>query len=741
MNSVFPVSTIPTRWVFRFLLAVILGLFTQEPLTAQPTAARSGLSFAIPSPLTSDTVGRIKKAVEDARSRGADRPSVIVFDFNPDEKPATGSEFGENYTLANYIASLHDLTTVAYVHGKVTGHSVLPVVACKEIVAGDKAQLGEIVTPPVQLTATEQAAYEEIVGKNRPAHFAVIRKMFDPRVQLRRGQKGRADFYLNLAERDTAQKQGVQVTNTDELAAAPDGRIGLFSTAPLRELGLVNARADNREQLAELYGLNAATLRDDWLAGREPVAYRYILRGRVDVGLKESVLRMLDRVVREKGNILFLQLECRGGDFVAALDLAIALRQRAKDYRVLIVAFIPDMAPDTAAVIALGCSEIVMSKRSDGGPDSSEAIIGDFEQYLTGKQNELGAWQTSLQELASRGYPVLLVQGMMDRDLEIVRAHPRNDRTHSRLMSKTEFDELKAGDGAWVLEKTIKPKGQLLKLTATQAEELGFARYAIASRNPDEMYTKYGIAPDRVRDATPAWLDRFAEFLKQAPVTTLLVVIAFIGLILEMKVPGTAIPGIISALCFILVFWAHTQFSGQVAVLAGLLFLLGLVLLMMEVFVLPGIGVCGITGVLLMLGSLALITFGSTSGNLPQTGDEWMAFGSRMAQYLFGLMAATIGSFILARYLPNIPGANRLFLAPPTEPVGSALIESLSPGAALAASLLGAVGTAVTVLRPAGTALFGDRYVDVVSDGSYIPPGTRVQVIEVEGTRIMVKEV
>ncbi|MCZ2341818.1 MAG: NfeD family protein, partial [Bacteroidales bacterium] len=109
--------------------------------------------------------------------------------------------------------------------------------------------------------------------------------------------------------------------------------------------------------------------------------------------------------------------------------------------------------------------------------------------------------------------------------------------------------------------------------------------------------------------------------------------------------------------------------------------------------------------------------------------------------YLLSLMAATVGSLFLVRYLPNIPGANRLFLAPPSELVGNERIESLSPGAALAISLLGAVGTAVTVLRPAGTALFGNRYVDVVSDGSYIPPGTRVQVIEVEGTRIMVKEV
>jgi membrane-bound ClpP family serine protease len=221
----------------------------------------------------------------------------------------------------------------------------------------------------------------------------------------------------------------------------------------------------------------------------------------------------------------------------------------------------------------------------------------------------------------------------------------------------------------------------------------------------------------------------------------LLVVIGFIGLILELKVPGTAVPGIASALCFILVFWAHTQFSGQVAVLAGLLFLLGFVLLLMEVFVIPGFGVCGITGILLMLISLALVTFGSTYGSMPQTGEEWLAFGARMAQYFLAVIAATFGAFILARYLPQIPGANRLMLVPPTEKVGSEVEEPALPGAAYAASLLGAVGTAVTVLRPAGTVLFGDRYVDVVTEGVYVPAGARVQVIEVEGTRIVVKEV
>ena len=122
-------------------------------------------------------------------------------------------------------------------------------------------------------------------------------------------------------------------------------------------------------------------------------------------------------------------------------------------------------------------------------------------------------------------------------------------------------------------------------------------------------------------------LDRFAEFLKIPAVTVLLVVIGFTGLILELKVPGTTVPGIVSALCFILVFWAHTQFSGQIAVLAGLLFVLGLILILLEVFVLPGIGAAGICGVIFMLAALGLMTF----NEIPDTTDGWVKFGGRIA--------------------------------------------------------------------------------------------------------------
>ncbi|MEO2090365.1 MAG: NfeD family protein, partial [Gemmataceae bacterium] len=287
----------------------------------------------------------------------------------------------------------------------------------------------------------------------------------------------------------------------------------------------------------------------------------------------------------------------------------------------------------------------------------------------------------------------------------------------------------------WESVGAVKKKGELLRLPAGRAKEFGFAKHVLDGADPAELYAKYGVDPARVKEATPAWLDIFRNFLREPAVTAILVLVAFIGLILELKVPGTTVPGIVAALCFILVFWAWTGFSGQLAVLAGLLFLLGLILILLEVFVLPGFGVAGIIGIILMLGSLALVTV----DKIPESGKDWVAFGGQVAKLMFLLIGAGVGSFLIARYLPKVPYANRMVLAPTAD--REATDPTILPGAAQAANLLGAIGVATTVLRPAGTVQFGDEFVDVVSDGGFIAPGTRVQVVEVEGTRIVVKEV
>ena len=727
-------------------LCALFGLLAAAGVARGQSA--DGVYVSVPSPLTSEAVTRIDNTLAAKLAKPAAGPVVAIFDFNPGDKPAAGANYGASLDLQAAIAKQRGkAATVAYVHDKVSGHAVLAVLACQQIVVGPRGQLGEIVGPgETPLTGLQETNYAAIVGESRPAFAAVARKMFDKNVQLRKGKKGTADWFVDLRDRAAMTKAGVVVTDTAPLAAAPDGQLGSFTAGPMRDLGLASGSAESRRELLDVYNLPASVARDDLAGGRPPVAVRYTIRGAIDSGVKEAVGRIVADAARNNVTHVLLQLDAGGGDPQAARELAEKLIEaQAGESGLRVVAFIPDRAPDTAAIVALGCSEIVMSRRKDAGDGAPQAELGDFDT-AAGKQMQgenAKFWADSLRDLADRqGYPPLLAEGFVNRELSVLRVHKKTDIRVQRFFTQAEVDaDAAKGDGReFVVEKQVKATGQLLKLTADQAAEYGLTRFTTDTRDQTEVLTKLGLDPTKVRDATPAWLDRLAEFLKNPLVTVLLVVIGFTGLILEMKVPGTTVPGIVAALCFILVFWAHTQFSGQVAVLAGLLFILGLVLVMLEVFVLPGFGVPGIVGIVLMLGSLGLATLGSSEGPVPTTQAAWVQLGFKMTEYLFGMIFAVALAFTIARYLPNIPYANRMVLAPPGDgPTAEAAARM--PGAAQAAGLLGAIGVAVTVLRPAGSVRFGDDFVDVVSDGGYVPAGTRVRVVEVEGNRIVVAEV
>ena len=711
-----------------FALAFLVSLDAASAF-AQNGITEEGLFVAVANPITTEVVQRIKNQVEPRQNTRPVR--TVVFDFNPSGKDASNTNFGACYELAEVIGKLRaNANTVAFVHAGVSGHTVLPVLACKEIAMSKEAKLGSILMegiPP--LDEFKRSGYQ-ILTEDRKAQWAAIRKMFDSNVDLGYGllKQGGTTWYV---DRTSAKELALVAGTPADVAGAQPGQVAAFSADQARKIELckVVLEKGTRAELAEAYNLSASSTQEDVLNGRNPDAYRYNLKGSVDGAMRESLGRILQDIKRRKGNVLILTLECSGGDLKTARDLADDLRKaQTGDDGILIVAYIPDSAPDSATFLAFGCTDIVMSKRKDAGEEATEAVLGDFDQLLRGNEN-LDAHRQSLRELAElRSIPGILIDGLFDKSLVIHRVRGTNG--HRRLMPEAEFEVEK--NKGWASEGVVKGKGQLLKLNATRAEELGVARFTTENREPAGVYAFYGLEASRVKEVTPGMLDRFADFLRLPVVTVLLVVIGFTGLILELKVPGLTVPGIIAALCFILVFWAQSRFSGEMFVLALLIFILGLILVAMEIFVFPGFGAPGIFGVLCMLGGLGLVTI----DKVPQTSTEWGLLGVKMSQYMFGMIGSFVLAFLIARFLPKVPYANRLMLSPPSDQVSKDL-----PGGEEAANLLGAIGTANTALRPAGVVRFGDKFVDVVSDGGFIPAGTRVQVFTVEGTRIVVKEV
>lgn len=703
----------------------------------EPAAREDGIFITVPNPITSEATNRVKEIVNRAVNGGTVKK--IIFDFNPGGQPASSRDFGPCYDLAEYLEQQHQITTVAFVHAKTTRHTVLPVLACREIVMSSESSLGEVLPDdPGSPKPTQEQAYARIAGRGREA---LVLKMLDRNLILLEGRtRAGAVWFLDGRKRAEAEREGID--SIDPQPIVPAGTLALFPAQAARKYNLCQQIKESRQEVAELYQLPSTSVREDPLRGRSPVAYKVVVAGPVTKALEERLGRQVRYCTRRGANTIILQfVDCGGGDFVVARSIADFLRS-LKDpdgLPVLTIAFIPTGAPDTAAFLALGCTEIVMGRGAELGSFAHLLRPGAAPQDPRRRNRaaqpavNLELVRESLISLAQeQGVPPVLIQGLFDADLEIIRVRSKAGAGERRFVSKAEFDAL--GDG-WIPEGQIKAPGQYLELTAAKAKDFGIARHVVDNPNEvNEVYSLYGF--EGVKDPPPDWLQGLADFLGEPVVAMFLVIIGVTCLILELKMPGIGIPGVIAALCFVLFFWSQSQMNGQITLLAILLFLLGLALIGIEIFLLPGFGVAGISGVILVLVGLGL----ATVEHMPQTRSEWISFGSTLTTFGFSMVVAGVAAFALARYLPNIPYANRLVLAPPNERPDDAAEPARSEYPYLM-ELLGAVGTSATMLRPSGMAKFGDAYVDVVSEGGYVPAGARVQVVEIEGHRVVVKEV
>jgi membrane-bound serine protease (ClpP class) len=216
------------------------------------------------------------------------------------------------------------------------------------------------------------------------------------------------------------------------------------------------------------------------------------------------------------------------------------------------------------------------------------------------------------------------------------------------------------------------------------------------------------------------------RFITQPVLASLLMTLGVLGLIVELRTPGLGIPGLVGVLSLATFFWGHAlvRLVGweQIALVVA-----GLLLLVLEVFVIPGFGLAGVLGLLALAFGLGTSLIGDGASL-----RAVVLVGSRIA--VSAALAAAI-SLVMFCYLPRLPGGQKLVL-------GGSLPGRTHPVSAhdvVRGSLLGVSGTSLTPLRPAGTASLGGLRVDVVSDGEFIDAGEHVEVVRDEGLRVVVK--
>jgi membrane-bound serine protease (ClpP class) len=163
----------------------------------------------------------------------------------------------------------------------------------------------------------------------------------------------------------------------------------------------------------------------------------------------------------------------------------------------------------------------------------------------------------------------------------------------------------------------------------------------------------------------------------------------------------------------------------------------GIVFLFAEVFVIPGFGVAGITGMALLFSSIVLA---SQDFVFPQTAEQWNQSITSMLVLMCSVVGFLIAAVFISKRLGALPIFNRMVLAPPPMETEGPRLDKLGKPISLPHPLVsvGDWGRAESLLRPAGRAKFAGRSIDVVSDGTYVEPGTQVRVIQINGNIIRV---
>jgi membrane-bound serine protease (ClpP class) len=726
----------------RLTAMLLLVCLAPASLPAQERR-NAGVIAPIPTTITTEATNRLRgivytswKRYEEERNR--DPKSVgdffLICDFNPDNRDNSSDDPGACQTLARYLRDLQrkqGVQAIAYVHGKVTRHTVLPVLACSEIIMSQDppAYLGKVADERHPLERLDRLAFDDLSNKRyRPV---LIRKMYDANVEVIKGSDGQYHDANEVPRPRGDAVPGLERGETAWYSFALAGKLGLCQPIPLNSLDAVR----------QSYGLPSASLPATL---DSVIARRIVLKGAIDGEMKERIKRRIHQALGQKANLLILELSCGGGDNVAARDLAEFLTElnTGRSEPVETIAYVTGQAHDMAAFLAFACDKIIMQReiQQNGQIVRDGAVLGGFERYIQQHPSLEETMRRDLADIAAKKhYPRLLAEGMLDRNLRIVEVESTKQASVRQFLSEADLKNAQQGEQRWRSIAVVKPssdkeEGKYLTLTAEQAKRFGVAREIV--NDFDELCDLEGVNPTEVPTADSDLLDALVDFLRDPWTSMVLVMLGIMCLILELKMPGVGLPGIVSAVCFLLFFWSHSQVSGQVVWLAFLLFLLGLVLLALEIFVIPGFGVTGISGIILVLGSLGLVAY----GHWPRSNEEWVGYGQALSPFTISILGAVVSAFVLARYLPHIPYANRLMLKPQEETgeTNEDFVDLIHPDMA---ALLGAIGVAATPLRPAGKVRFGDDFVDVIAEGNYVVPGTRVQVIEIEGNRVVVKEV
>ncbi len=417
------------------------------------------------------------------------------------------------------------------------------------------------------------------------------------------------------------------------------------------------------------------------------------LKGEVSKAQFIFLRRALKEAAQDKASAVIIDMDTPGG----RLDVAIEMIDALHAVKVPTITYVNPNAGSAGALISLGTGKIYMAPVSAIGA-SAVVLSGGQDLPETMQDKTTSYYSKYFRSAAERGgYDPELAEAFINKDIEIKRGGKVLSKEGSVLTLSAQ-------------EAAIKVKGKPLLATGI-ADSIGDIVQREGLAGPVKRVEPTGF------EALAFWITRLAP---------LFLIGGMIGTYLEFKAPGFGIPGALAAVCFGIYFAGHL-----LAGLAGYevvgLFVAGLLLILAEVLLLPGVVVLAATGAMLMLGALLWAMVDRYPGG-PVLPDARMML-LPVFNLTISLLISGVAVAVLAALLPQTAWFRRVTL----QAVIASEVERAPE------RWIGKTGVSTTALRPTGTAEIDGRLVDVVTDGDFLEAGVPLRVVARERMRTVVE--
>jgi membrane-bound serine protease (ClpP class) len=437
-------------------------------------------------------------------------------------------------------------------------------------------------------------------------------------------------------------------------------------------------------------------------ANKKAIIYKFEIKQEIGPSIWRQTIKAFNEAKKLKCDVILIHMNTYGG----TLDDADSIRTRILNSKIPVYVFIDNNAASAGALISIACSRIYMRKGASIGAatvvtQTGEAAPDKYQAYM----------RSMMRATAESHGKQTIITG--------------ND-TITKWFRDPHLAEAMVDQRIYI--KGINDSGKVITFTTLEAIKYGYCEGQ--AENISEVLQKCSISNYKIITFQPTFIDRFIGFLVNPIVHGILIMLIVGGIYYEFQTPGATFP-ISAAILGAILFFAPLYLEGLAANWEIALFILGVVLIGLEIFVIPGFGFTGITGVILVITGL---TLSMVKNNFFDFGIDgiYLMFKSLFI-VTFSMFAALALSIYFSKKLFSSAAFGNLALNTVQNRDMGYISSDLKQN-----ELIGQCGTADTVLRPAGKVDVNGTVYDATAIVGFINKGEKVKVIKYETGQLYV---